>query len=195
MWVVKLSVGSGSQKGEPLSRIGKNPILIPEGVKVEIQGSRISVAGPKGKLSRKLRPEIKVSLEKGEIVVERTSDKRFHKSLHGLYRTLIANMVDGVTQGYKRVLEIRGIGYKAELTGKILNLSLGLSHPILFVPPEEIKIELEGPAKLVVSGIDKELVGLIASHIRSFRPPDSYKGKGIRYQDEKVRKKAGKTAV
>lgn len=178
-----------------MSRIGKNPISVPEEVKVEIQGNQISVGGPKGKLTRELRPEIKVSLGKGEIVVERTSEKRFHKSLHGLYRTLIANMVEGVTQGYQRVLEIRGIGYKAELAGKILNLRLGFSHPILFVPPEGIKIELQGPTKLTISGIDKELVGLIASHIRSFRPPDPYKGKGVRYQDEKVRKKAGKTAV
>lgn len=178
-----------------MSRIGKNPIPVPDGVKVEIQGSRISVAGPKGELTRELRPEVKVSLEEGKIVVERASEKRFHKALHGLYRTLIANMVVGVTQGYKKILEIRGIGYKAELAGKILNLSLGFSHPILFVPPEGIKIELQGPTMLMVSGIDKELVGLIASHIRSFRPPDLYKGKGIRYQDEKVRKKAGKTAV
>jgi large subunit ribosomal protein L6 len=178
-----------------LSRIGKNPIPIPQEVKVDIQGNRVSIEGPKGKLSRELRPEIKVSLKDKEIVVERTSNRRFDRSLHGLSRTLIANMVKGVTQGYNRVLEIKGIGYKAEIKGKILSLSLGFSLPILFVPPDGIKIELEGPTKIVVWGINKELVGLVASHIRSFRPPDTYKGKGIRYQEEKVRKKAGKTAV
>jgi len=183
------------RKGARLSRIGKNPVSVPQEVKVEIQGNRISVAGPKGKLTRELRPEITVSLETDKIVVQRASEKRSHKSLHGLYRTLIANMVEGVTQGYQKFLEIKGIGYKAELAGKMLNLSLGFSHPILFIPPEGIKIELEGPTKVVVSGIDKELVGQVASHIRSFRPPDPYKGKGIRYQDEKVRKKAGKAAV
>lgn len=178
-----------------MSRIGKNPIPVPEGVKVDIKGDQVSIEGPKGKLTRKLRREIKVSLKDKEIVVERISDRRFDKSLHGLSRTLIANMIQGVTQGYKRVLEIKGIGYKAEAKGKILNLSLGFSLPILFIPPEGIEIKLEGPTKIVICGTDKELVGLVASHIRSFRPPDSYKGKGIRYQDEKVRKKAGKTAV
>ena len=178
-----------------MSRIGKNPIPLPEGVKVEVQGRQISVQGPKGKLTRKLRPGIELSLQEGKVVVKRASDRRFHRSLHGLSRTLVANMVQGVTQGYQKVLEIVGIGYKAELSGKALNLSLGFSHTILFVPPEGVNIEVQGPTKLVVSGIDKELVGLVAAHIRSFRPPDSYKGKGIRYQDEKVRKKAGKTAV
>ncbi|MGB2696706.1 MAG: 50S ribosomal protein L6 [Candidatus Zixiibacteriota bacterium] len=178
-----------------MSRIGRNPIPVPEGVKVDIQGNRVSIEGPQGKLTRKLRPEIKIGLKDKEIVVERTSNKRFDRSLHGLSRTLIANMVEGVTQGYKRVLEIKGIGYKAEIKGKILNLSLGFSLPILFIPPDGIKIELEGPTKIVVQGIDKELVGLVASQIRSFRSPDPYKGKGIRYQDEKVRKKAGKTAI
>ena len=178
-----------------MSRIGKNPISVPQEVKVDIQGNRVSIEGPKGKLSRELRSEIKVSLKDKEIVVERASNRRFDRSLHGLSRTLIANMVKGVTQGYNRVLEIKGIGYKAEIKGKLLSLSLGFSLPILFIPPDGIKIELEGPTKIVVWGIDKELVGLVASHIRSFRPPDTYKGKGIRYQDEKVRKKAGKTAV
>ena len=178
-----------------MSRIGKNPVPVPEGVKVEIQGNQISVQGPKGKLTRELDPGIKLSLQEGKVIVERKSNRRLHKALHGLSRTLIANMVEGVTTEYKKVLEIVGIGYKAETSGKILNLSLGFSHPILFVSPEGIKIEAEGPTKLVISGIDKELVGLVASHIRAFRPPDSYKGKGIRYQDEKVRKKAGKTAV
>ena len=178
-----------------MSRIGKNPIPVPQEVKVDIQGNRVSIEGPKGKLSRELRSEIKVSLKDKEIVVERASNRRFDRSLHGLSRTLIANMVKGVTQGYNRVLEIKGIGYKAEIKGKLLYLSLGFSLPILFIPPDGIKVELEGPTKIVVWGIDKELVGLVASHIRSFRPPDTYKGKGIRYQDEKVRKKAGKTAV
>jgi len=178
-----------------LSRVGKNPIFIPSEVKVKIEQNEVFVSGPKGELKKEIHPSLKMETSEDRIMVFRSSDSKFHKSLHGLARALIANMVEGVIQGYKKALEIQGIGYKAELHGKKLNLSLGFSHPILFSPPEGIKIEVEGPNKIVVSGIDKELVGLVAAKIRSFRPPEPYKGKGIRYEGEFVRKKAGKTAT
>ena len=178
-----------------MSRVGKNPIVIPSGVKVKINQNEICVSGPKGELKREIHPSMKVEASEDKIVVLRSSDSKFHKSLHGLTRALIASMVDGVTTGYKKALEIQGIGYKAELMGKKLNLSLGFSHPILFSPPEGIKIDLDGPSKITVSGIDKELVGLVAAKIRSFRPPEPYKGKGVRYEGEFVRKKAGKAAA
>jgi len=178
-----------------LSRVGKNPIPIPSKVKVEIDQNEITVSGPKVELKREIHPSLKVETSKDEIVVRRSSDSKFHKSLHGLTRALIANMVDGVSTGYGKALEIQGIGYKAELMGKKLNLSLGFSHPILFSPPEGIKIDLKGSNRIMVSGIDKELVGAVAAKIRSFRPPEPYKGKGIRYEGEFVRKKAGKAAA
>lgn len=171
------------------------PIPIPPGVKVEVKESRISVKGPKGELAQDIHPSIEVEMGEDQLLVKRPSDNKFHKSLHGLTRSLIANMMTGVTSEYQKSLEIQGIGYKAELKGKKLNLALGLSHPILFTPPESIKIELDGPSKIKVSGIDKQLVGLVAAKIRSFRPPEPYKGKGIRYVGEAVRKKAGKTAT
>ena len=178
-----------------MSRVGKNPIPIPSGVKVKIDQNEVTVSGPKGELKREIHPSLKLEASEDKIMVFRSSDSKFHKSLHGLARALIANMVEGVTQGYRKALEMQGIGYKAELMGKKLNLSLGFSHPILFSPPEGIKIDLEGPTKIMVSGTDKELVGLVAAKIRSFRPPEPYKGKGIRYGGEFVRKKAGKTAT
>ncbi|MCK4386188.1 MAG: 50S ribosomal protein L6 [candidate division Zixibacteria bacterium] len=178
-----------------MSRVGKNPIPVPSGVGVKINQNEITVSGPKGELKREFHPSMKVETSKDEIVVFRSSDSKFHKSLHGLTRALIANMIDGVTTGYRKALEIQGVGYKAELMGKKLNLSLGFSHPILFSPPEGIKIDLDAPNRIAVSGIDKELVGLVAAKIRSFRPPEPYKGKGIRYKGEFVRKKAGKAAA
>lgn len=178
-----------------MSRVGKNPVPIPSGVKVKIDHNEVCVSGPKGELKKEVHPSIKVEVGQDKILVSRASDSKFHKSLHGLSRALIANMVEGVTTGYSRALEIQGIGYKAELKGKKLNLSLGFSHPILFSPPEGIKIELDGPNKVRVTGIDKELVGMVAAKIRYFRPPEPYKGKGIRYEGEFVRKKAGKAAV
>ncbi len=178
-----------------MSRVGKKPITIPSGVKVRIDENEICVSGPRGELKREIHPSLKVKTSENEIVILRSSDSKFHKSLHGLSRALIANMVDGVTAGYSKALAIQGIGYKAELMGKKLNLSLGFSHPILFSPPEGIEIVLNGPGKITVSGIDKELVGLVAAKIRSFRPPEPYKGKGIRYEGEFVRKKAGKAAA
>jgi len=179
-----------------LSRVGKNPIPIPKEVKVEIKPSnQVIVSGPKGFLSRRIHLTIEVKVEDDQIVVKRNSNSKFHRSLHGLSRMLIANMVTGVTQGYEKILTLSGIGYKAETSGKFLNLSLGYSHPIVFFPPEGIKIVLENPTRIVVSGIDKELVGLVAAKIRSFRPPEPYRGKGIKYEDEVVRRKAGKTAT
>jgi large subunit ribosomal protein L6 len=178
-----------------MSRVGKKPIPLPEGVKVEIKDNQIKVTGPKGELNQSIHPSIMVQQEQDKLMVKRPSDDKFHRSLHGLARSLIANMVVGVTTEYHKALEIQGIGYKAELKGKKLHLSLGLSHPILFSPPEGIRLELNGPNRIKVSGIDKQLVGLVAAKIRSFRPPEPYKGKGIRYEGEMVRRKAGKTAT
>lgn len=189
------AVNSEYDGKEKMSRVGKKPIPIPAGVSVKFEENQIKVTGPKGELTGKIHPSMTVELGKDELVVKRPSDNKFHKSLHGLTRSLIANMVRGVTSEYHRSLEIQGIGYKAGLSGKKLNLSLGLSHPVLFGPPEGVKIELDGPNKIKVSGIDKQLVGLVAAKIRSFRPPEPYKGKGIRYEGEIVRKKAGKTAT
>ncbi len=178
-----------------MSRTGKKPITIPSEVKVEIKDNLVKVNGPKGELKRVIHPSMTVELDRDVLLVKRPSDSKFHKSLHGVTRTVIANMITGVTSEYKKGLEIQGIGYKAELLGKKLNLSLGYSHPIMFVPPPSLKIELDGPTRIRISGADKELVGLIAAKIRSFRPPEPYKGKGIRYEGEIVRKKAGKTAT
>ncbi len=169
-----------------MSRTGKKPIPIPNGVKVEIKDNLVSVNGPKGELKRAIHPSLTLELDKDVLLVKRPSESKFHKSLHG---------VTGVTEEYRKGLEIKGIGYKAELLGKKLNLSLGYSHPIMLVPPPSLKIELDGPSRIKISGVDKELVGLIAAKIRSFRPPEPYKGKGIRYEGEIVRKKAGKTAT
>jgi len=178
-----------------MSRTGKKPIPIPNGVKVEIKDNLVSVNGPKGELKRTIHPSLTLELDKEVLLVKRPSESKFHKSLHGVTRTIIANMVTGVTEEYRKGLEIQGIGYKAELLGNKLNLSLGYSHPIMLVPPPGLKIELNGPNRIKISGVDKELVGLIAAKIRSFRPPEPYKGKGIRYEGEIVRKKAGKAAT
>lgn len=178
-----------------MSRIGKSPVIVPEGVKVNLDKNKVSVQGPKGNISKPYHSSMRVDLEDSKIVVTRFSDNKFYKSLHGLTRALIANMVKGVTVGFSKSLEIVGVGYKAEVMGKNLQLVLGYSHPILLAPPEGIKIETPAANKINVSGVDKELVGQVAAKIRSLRPPEPYKGKGIRYQDEKVRKKAGKTAA
>jgi len=178
-----------------MSRVGKKPIPIPSGVKVKVEENQITVTGPKGELTQRIHPSMVMETDQDRVVVKRPSDNKFHRSLHGLTRSLIANMVAGVSSEYQKILEIQGIGYKAELLGKKLKLSLGLSHPILFSPPEGMKIQLDGPNKIRVTGIDKQLVGSVAAKIRSFRPPEPYKGKGIRYEGEMVRKKAGKTAT
>lgn len=178
-----------------MSRIGKKPIPIPDRVEVKIDGATISVTGPLGVLTREFHPEMIIVEEDGAMLVKRPSDRRNHRGLHGLSRTLLANMVEGVHTGFKKALEIIGVGYRAELLGSRLKLALGFSHPILVIPPEGITFEVPEPTKIVVSGINKELVGELAAKIRSFRPPEPYKGKGIRYKGEYVKRKAGKAAV
>jgi large subunit ribosomal protein L6 len=178
-----------------MSRIGKKPIEIPEKVKVEMSGNDITVTGPRGTLSRTLRPEMNVKIEDSQVVIERPSDSKFHRSLHGLTRQLVANMVEGVNSGFGKKLEIVGVGYRAEMAGKHLRLLVGFSHPVMLKAPEGITFEVPQPTVIQVSGIDKELVGMVAAKIRSFRPPEPYKGKGIRYEGEYVRRKAGKTAA
>ncbi|RKX20675.1 MAG: 50S ribosomal protein L6 [Candidatus Zixiibacteriota bacterium] len=179
-----------------MSKVGKQPVIIPSGVKVDIKGGQISVAGPKGNLSRPIHEDINVALENDMIVVTRPSDSKKHRSLHGLTRALIQNMVTGVADGFKITLEINGIGYRAEMKGKLLELHLGFSHPIVFRAPEGVTLEvLPKENKIIVSGINKELVGSAAAEIRALRPPEPYKGKGIKYDFETIRRKAGKAAV
>jgi large subunit ribosomal protein L6 len=175
-----------------MSRIGRLPITVPSGVDVTIDGRNVTVKGPKGTLSRSLHPDITVSREDGTLVVTRPTEQKTHKQLHGLTRTLVSNMVVGVTDGYRKGIEITGVGYRAALSGRKLTLNLGYSHPIEIEPPEGISFEVETPTRLAVVGIDKELVGEIAAKVRSTRKPEPYKGKGVRYAGEYVRRKAGK---
>jgi large subunit ribosomal protein L6 len=177
-----------------LSRIGKKPVEIPKGVNINLEGQVIKVKGPKGELHRTIHPAIKAEVVESEIKFSRPDDLKETRSLHGLTRALIQNMIIGVTDSYKKTLDIVGVGYKAELKGKNLLLNIGYSHPIYFVPPDEIKLEVPAPTQIIISGIDKELVGLVAAKIRSFRKPEPYKGKGIKYSDERIIRKAGKTA-
>jgi large subunit ribosomal protein L6 len=177
-----------------MSRIGKQPVAIPDGVKVEVHDGTVSVTGPGGSLSQRLNEAMRVTVEGAEVRVERPSDERDHRALHGLTRSLIANMVEGVTKGFEKRLEIHGVGYRAALKGRDLELQVGFSHPVTFPAPEGIEFEVPQPNRLVVKGIDKQLVGEIAARIRRVRKPEPYKGKGIRYEGEYVRKKAGKAA-
>lgn len=177
-----------------MSRVGKQPIPIPSGVTVDLKQSLISVKGPKGSLERTLHPEMTVAINENQIEVTRPSDSRRHRALHGLTRALIANMVNGVTDGFRKSLEIVGVGYKVELKGEALLFTLGYSHPILLHAPPGVDLEVEKPTLFHVSGPDRELVGQVAAAARSFRPPDPYKGKGVRYVGEHVRRKAGKTS-
>lgn len=176
-----------------MSRIGKKPIAIPAGVKVSLAGETISVQGPKGQLSRVIPATVEVGVEADSIVVNRPEGGRVDTSLQGLTRTLIANMVEGVTKGFERILEINGVGYRAEMKGAILNLALGYSHPIEYPLPKGIDAEVEKQTKITLKGIDKELIGATAAKIRSFRAPEPYKGKGIKYAEERILRKAGKT--
>jgi large subunit ribosomal protein L6 len=168
------------------------PIAVPAGVDVSIDGRNVTVTGPRGSLSRDLHPEIAVAREGDSLVVTRPSEAKTHKQLHGLTRTLVNNMVVGVTDGYRKPLEITGVGYRATLVGRKLQLNLGYSHPIEIDPPAGITFEVENPTKLAVLGIDKELVGEIAARVRATRKPEPYKGKGVRYAGEQIRRKAGK---
>jgi large subunit ribosomal protein L6 len=177
-----------------MSRIGKLPVPILKGVKVEQANGTLKVKGPKGELTLDVHPDLKVVLDENHVRVERFSDEKAQKALHGLTRALIANMMKGVTQGFSKTLEIVGVGYKADPKGKGITLSLGFSHPIAYQPLEGVKLECPNPTTIVISGPDKQKVGQTAAEIRGFRPPEPYKGKGIRYQGEHIRRKAGKTA-
>lgn len=175
-----------------MSRIGKRPIPVPAGVEVKIDGSTVRVKGPKGELSRTLPQEMTFELEGNELVVKRPGDEQHHRALHGLSRTLVANMVEGVTNGYQKTLEISGVGFKAEVKPYGVLLFLGFSHQIAYKAPEGVKISAPNPTTVVIDGISKELVGQVAAEIRSKRKPEPYKGKGVRYQGEVIRRKAGK---
>ncbi len=177
-----------------MSRIGRKPIEIPDGVSVSVSPGRVQVSGPLGELSQEVPARITVSQEDGRLVVRRPTDRGEDRALHGLTRTLIANMVEGVTKGFEKRLEIHGVGYRASLRGSDLELAVGYSHPVVIAPPEGISFEVPAPTQIVVKGIDKQLVGQVAAEIRRVRPPEPYKGKGIRYQGEHVRRKVGKRA-
>ena len=178
-----------------MSRIGKNPIEVPEKVKVSINGNHVVVEGPKGKLERDTNDLISLEVKENQVLVTRPNDAKQSRALHGLTRSLVANMVQGVEKGYEKQLKIEGVGYRCQLKGNVLNLSLGFSHPVDFNIPEGVKIEVENQVEVKISGIDKELVGQTAANIRFLRPPEPYRGKGIRYVDEVVRRKAGKAAA
>jgi large subunit ribosomal protein L6 len=178
-----------------MSRIGKKPVNISEKVKVSKKENNIEVTGPKGTLNLNLVDGVKVDVSGNEVQVTRNDDSKKNRALHGLYRSLIQNMVDGVSNGFSKKLELVGIGYRAELKGKNLVMMLGFSHPTVFSPPPDITIEVPNPNSVIVNGINKELVGLVASKIKSFRKPEPYKGKGIKYENEVIRRKAGKTAA
>jgi len=176
-----------------MSRIGKNPVDIPGNVDVKIEDNVVTAKGPLGTLTLTVRPEIKVKLEDNKVIVERVNEARETRCLHGLSRTLVSNLINGVATGFSKTLEIHGVGYKAAKEGNVLVLSLGYSHPVKINPPEGIDIELEGATKVIIKGADKQKVGDVAALIRSKRPPEVYKGKGVRYTGEYIRKKAGKT--
>ena len=177
-----------------MSRIGSKPISVPESVTIDVAPGRVSVKGPKGELAQTLSSEMKVEQSDGVLTVERPTNRGEHRALHGLTRSLIANMVEGVTDGFEKRLEIQGVGYRAQLKGKNLELALGYSHPVAIEAPEGIEFEVPQPTEIVVRGIDKQLVGQVAADIRKRRPPEPYKGKGIRYRGEHVMRKVGKRA-
>ncbi len=178
-----------------MSRIGKKPVPVPKGVSTTLDGRILTVKGPKGELRRTLHPEMVLAVEDGTITVTRPSDEKRHKALHGLTRSLVNNMVEGVTRGFSRTLEIQGVGYKAEAKPYGVNLLVGYSHPVQYKAPEGVKISVENNTVVRIEGADKEAVGQVAAELRGFRPPEPYKGKGIRYQGEQVRRKAGKTGA
>jgi large subunit ribosomal protein L6 len=178
-----------------VSRVGRKPIPIVAGVKVQKTDRSVKVVGPKGELTATVHPAIGFEIKDNQVFITRSSDEKEHRSLHGLWRALVANMVKGVVEGYTRKLELVGVGYRAEMKGKKLQLQLGFSHPILFAPPDGIKIETPTQTNITVSGIDKQLVGQVTAKLRSFRPPEPYKGKGVKYEGEYIRRKAGKAAA
>lgn len=176
-----------------MSRIGKKPIVIPQGVKVESKDGAVLVEGPKGKLSKALTPRVRLEVKDNQVFVRRVADTKLDRCQHGLYRALISNMIKGVTEGYVKQLEIIGVGFKAQVQGKVLNMNLGFSHPVNLAIPEGIIIETPKPTQIIVRGIDKEKVGGVSAEIRAVYPPEPYKGKGIRYVGEHVKKKVGKS--
>jgi large subunit ribosomal protein L6 len=175
-----------------MSRIGKLPVPVPAGVKVSLAGNEMTVSGPKGTLKQSLHERMNIAVEADQILVKRPTDEKRDLALHGLTRSLVNNMVVGVTTGFQKKLEINGVGYRAEVSGNVLTMALGFSHPVVYPLPEGITVEVEKQTKLSVSGIDKQLVGAAAAKIRSFREPEPYKGKGIKYADERILRKAGK---
>ncbi len=175
-----------------MSRIGQMPITVPQGVKVNIEQGEVTVTGPKGELHRRFNPDISITQQDDSLIVSRPSDNRIHRSLHGLTRSLLANMVEGVTNGFEKTLEIVGVGYRAEKAGDKLIVRVGYSHPVEVSPLPGVTLDIEGANRIKVSGIEKEMVGEMAAKVRAIRPPDAYKGKGIRYAGESVRLKAGK---
>ncbi|KGX85368.1 50S ribosomal protein L6 [Pontibacillus litoralis] len=177
-----------------MSRVGLKELHIPENVEFKMQGNEVTVKGPKGELTRTFHPDMKIKVEENVLTVERPSDNKEHRSLHGTTRTLIGNMVEGVSKGYEKSLEIQGVGYRAVKQGDKVIVNAGYSHPVEVEKPEGIEIEVPSQTKITVKGIDKELVGAVAANIRAIRPPEPYKGKGIRYEGEHVRRKEGKTA-
>jgi large subunit ribosomal protein L6 len=178
-----------------MSRIGRKPVTLPKGVNLDLEGQTVAVKGPRGELRRTLHPEMKLALADGAFTVARPSDDKRHKALHGLTRTLVQNMVDGVSKGFSKTLEIQGVGYKAEAKPYGVNLIVGYSHPVKYEAPKGIKISVENNTTVKIEGADKEAVGQVAAELRAVRPPEPYKGKGIRYQGEHVRRKAGKTGA
>ncbi|MGH7510827.1 MAG: 50S ribosomal protein L6 [Gemmatimonadales bacterium] len=178
-----------------MSRIGKKPVTVPKGVTLQLQGNTVAVKGPRGELRRNLHPDMLIALENDQFTVGRPSEEKRHKALHGLTRTLVQNMVDGVSKGFSKTLEIQGVGYKAEPKPYGVNLIVGYSHPVKYQAPKGIKISVDNNILVKIEGADKELVGQVAAELRSVRPPEPYKGKGIRYQGEQVRRKAGKTGA
>jgi large subunit ribosomal protein L6 len=178
-----------------MSRIGRKPVTVPKGVTLELEGNSVAVKGPRGELRRTLHPDMQIALDKDQFTVARPSEEKRHKALHGLTRTLVQNMVEGVSKGFSKTLEIQGVGYKAEAKPYGVNLVVGYSHPVKYEAPKGIKISVDNNVVVKIEGADKELVGQVAAELRSVRPPEPYKGKGIRYQGEHVRRKAGKTGA
>ena len=178
-----------------MSRIGKAPIIVPAEVTVKVEDNMVSVKGPKGELTRQISKEMIIEMKDGVLTVNRPSDDKTHRSLHGLSRTLINNMILGVTQGFTKSLEIQGVGYRAAKQGQSINFTLGFSHPVIMDPPTGISFDVPSPSKIIVSGINKEAVGAVCAEIRALRPPEPYKGKGIRYEGEHIVRKAGKAGA
>ncbi|MCL6454778.1 MAG: 50S ribosomal protein L6 [Alicyclobacillus sp.] len=176
-----------------MSRIGRKPIVIPSGVEVTVDGANVRVKGPKGSLERKFHPDMRIVVDNGQVVVERPSDEKLHRSLHGTTRSVLANMVEGVSNGFAKNLDLVGVGYRAAKSGDKVTLSLSFSHPVVLEKEEGIEVEVPSPTKLIIRGIDKELVGAYAARVRSIRKPEPYKGKGIKYENERIRRKVGKT--